>query len=121
MPTSTLVLVPLAMVAVAYRMGRSRSLAVVGGVRGARNLHSLPSYYGFLTALWCGLPALLVVLVWNVSQDRIVSDLVIGQLPENVRPASDSALSLLMNDVRNVVAGNLRSDQVSQPAARAAA
>ena len=53
------VLVGLALVA--YWLGKSRALAVVGGSRGMRNLHSLPSYYGALTALWCALPAVVVL------------------------------------------------------------
>src|SRR5262245_40321612 len=120
MPTSTLVLVLLALIAIAYRFGRARSLAVVGGSRGARNLHSLPSYYGFLTALWCGLPALLVLLVWHVAQDGIITNVVLGQMPET-HQLEPSELNLLMNDVRNVVAGNLQAAQVSPAAARAAA
>ena len=45
----------------AFWIGKSRSLALVGGSRGVRNLHSLPSHYGLMTALWCALPALAVI------------------------------------------------------------
>ena len=120
MSTSTLVLVLLVLVALAYRFGRARSLAVVGGSRGQRNLHSLPSYYGMLTALWCGLPAFLIVAIWSFGQDAVVSRLVVEHLPPEARALPESELGLLLNDVRNVVAGNMTPEQVP-PAAAAAA
>jgi len=118
--TSTLILILLVLVAVAYRFGRARSLAVVGGPRGQRNLHSLPSYYGMLVAAWCGLPALLIVALWNFGQDSVVSRLVVEQMPAETRALPESELGLLMNDVRNVVAGNLAAEQVPAVAAQAA-
>jgi len=118
--TSTLVLILLILVAAAYRFGRARSLAVVGGPRGQRNLHSLPSYYGMLVAAWCGLPALLIVGVWNFGQDAVVSRLVIEQMPAETRALPASELGLLMNDVRNVVEGNLTAEQVPAMAAQGA-
>lgn len=120
MSTSTLVLVLLILVAIAYRLGRARSLAVVGGSRAQRNLHSLPSYYGLLTAMWCGLPALLVVALWNFSQDAVISQLVVQQMPAESRALPESELGLLLNDVRNVVAGNMTAQQVPPVAAAAA-
>ena len=120
MSTSTLVLVLLVLVAVAYRFGRARSLAVVGGSRGQRNLQSLPSYYGMLTALWCGLPAFLIVAIWSFGQDGVVSRLVIESMPPETRALSESELGLLLNDVRNVVAGNMTPEQVPAVAAAAA-
>lgn len=120
MSTSTLVLVLLVLVAIAYRLGRARSLAVVGGTRAQRNLHSLPSYYGMLTAMWCGLPALLIVAVWNMGQDTVISQLVVQQMPADARALPESELGLLLNDVRNVVAGNMTAEQVPPVAAAAA-
>lgn len=108
------------LVAIAYRLGRARSLAVVGGARAQRNLHSLPSYYGMLTAMWCGLPALLVVAVWNMGQDTVISQLVVQQMPAEERALPESELGLLLNDVRNVVAGNMTAAQVPPVAAVAA-
>ena len=61
----------------AFRIGKSRSLALVGGSRGVRHLHSLPSHYGLMTAMWCALPALLVIGVWLAFQDTIILRLVV--------------------------------------------
>jgi phosphate transport system permease protein len=104
MSTGALLLVIAAMAVLAYWLGKFRSLATVGGGRGIRKLHSLPSYYGLLTALWCALPCLLVVVVWLAFQDRILTALVAAGMGA-AAPADPAALGLLMNDVHNALAG----------------
>jgi phosphate transport system permease protein len=111
----------LALSILAYWIGRSRSLAIVGGSRGTRQLHSLPGHYGLLTALWCALPALAVVGVWLAFQDGILVRLITSHLPADVRALPSADLSLVLNDVRNVVAGNVAPEAVSPAAAAAAA
>jgi phosphate transport system permease protein len=120
MSATTLVLVVLVLSAIAYRLGRARSVAVVGGRRGQRDLHSLPSYYGMLTALWAGLPALLIVGIWMGAQDSVITRIVLGEMPESVRQLPPDQVSLLLNDVRNVVAGNVGIERVSAEAQQAA-
>ena len=65
----------------AFWIGKSRSLAIVGGHRGVRNLHSLPSHYGLMTAMWCALPALAVIGLWLMFQDAIILRGVTDHLP----------------------------------------
>ncbi len=101
MPTSTLILVLIVLTVLAYQFGRARSLRVAGGARGARKLHSLPSHYGLLTAIWCGLPALIVVLGWQMLDQRIIADQVVASMSTDVRALSEGELSLVLNDVRN--------------------
>lgn len=120
MQTSTLILALLLLTAVAYQFGRRRSLSVAGGRQGARKLHSLPAYYGLLTAIWCGLPALLVVLGWQALDDRIIAGKVIESIPQRVQGLSAGELSLVLNDVRNVVAGNVAPEAVAPEIAGAA-
>jgi phosphate transport system permease protein len=120
MTPSLLILSIVALSFAAYWVGRSRSLAVVGGARGARQLHSLPGHYGLLTALWCGLPALAVALLWFGFQDSAIVSLVSVGLPPEVRALPEAQFGLFVNDMRNVVAGNIAADQVS-PATAAAA
>lgn len=120
MTPAALLVVLVALALAAYWLGRSRALAVVGGARGMRNLHSLPSYYGALTALWCALPALVVLGTWVAFQDSIIIGLVKDHMPAATRALSSSELSLVMNDVRNVVAGAVPMD-AARPEVRAAA
>jgi phosphate transport system permease protein len=105
----------------AYQLGKARSLAVVGGARGVRNLHSLPGHYGLLTALWCGLPALLLVAIWVAVQDKVLIALISAQLPASVQSLGSDQFVLFLNDLRNVVAGNIPASKVSPETAAAAA
>jgi phosphate transport system permease protein len=106
---------------IAYRSGRLRALASVGGLRGARHLHSLPGHYGLLTALYCGLPALLLAVVWWLFQDQVLIALVTARLPDSVAALEPAAFGLFLNDVRNVIAGNIPAAQVNVATAEAAA
>ena len=113
-PAALLIALTLLSVA-AFWVGKTRSLAIVGGTRGVRNLHSLPSHYGLMTAMWCALPALAVIGAWLVFQDAIILKLVTAHLPAGVRDLSSNDLSLVLNDVRNLVAGNVPAESVSEP------
>ena len=95
----------------AFWIGKSRSLALVGGTRGVRNLHSLPSSLRTDDGV--------VVRVAGARghrrsgssfQDAIILRLVTDHLPAGVRDLSANDLSLVMNDVRNLVAGNVPAD-----------
>jgi phosphate transport system permease protein len=115
-------LIALALLSIgAFWIGKTRSLALVGGTRGVRHLHSLPSHYGMMTAMWCALPALLVIGLWLAFQDAIILRLVTDQLPAGVRDLPPSELSLVMNDVRNLIAGNVPAENVSEAVRGAAA
>jgi phosphate transport system permease protein len=121
MTPSLLLVAVVAMSIVAFWVGKGRSIAIVGGTRGIRQLHSLPGHYGLLTALWCGLPALLVIALWLAFQDGILLNLVSSHLPPEVRALPPAEFGLFVNDVRNVIAGNLPPAQVSPATAAAAA
>src|SRR4051812_49978479 len=106
--TPSALLLALALLSVgAFWIGKTRSLALVGGARGVRNLHSLPSHYGLMTALWCALPALAVILLWLAFQDGMILRLITSHLPAGVRQLPHNKLSLFLNDVRNPFAGHL--------------
>ena len=98
---------------VSYFIGRKRSIGVVNGLSGVRNLHSLPSYYGYLTAIWCGLPALILFTLWLAFESSIITSLVVSDLPTNLQNLPEARLNLLMNDVKNAVSGHIVSSQVS--------
>ena len=120
MSTPALILALLAVSAVAYLSGWRRSLAVAGGAGGVRRLHSLPSYYGFYTALWCALPALGVLLLWVLFQSTIVTELLVRELPPELRSLPPERLGLIVNDIRNIVSGGAVAHQVT-PEIQAAA
>ncbi len=120
--TPSALLIALALLSVgAFWIGKSRSLALVGGSRGVRHLHSLPSHYGLMAALWCALPALAIIGLWLVFQDAIILRLVTNEMPEAVRALPASELSLVLNDVRNLVAGNVPPQSLHEQVRAAAA
>ncbi|MGH6891139.1 MAG: phosphate ABC transporter permease subunit PstC, partial [Dongiaceae bacterium] len=104
---------------IGYFMGRARAVAKAGGK--LRKLHSLPNYHGFYVALWCGLPALLVGLVWLVAQPAIVTQAAISAMPpERVAALDENQLSLLLSEVRQA-ASHADLSQVADPAVRVGA
>ncbi len=120
MQTSTLILVLLVLAAIAYQAGRRRSVQVAGGPRAVRQLHSLPSYYGMLTAIWCALPALVVVIAWQAFDQGVIARMVLQTMPAEVQSLPAGQLSLVINDIQNVVAGNVAADAVQAEVAAAA-
>ncbi len=115
-----LVTVLLALTAAAFHLGRRRAFAVSATTGGTKSLHSLPSYYGSLTALWCALPAIVVLGVWVSFEPSIVESLVVAGLPEATRALPPERLNLVVNDIRNLAEGNIVSAE-AVPEMRAAA
>jgi phosphate transport system permease protein len=120
MSTSALLFVLLALALVGFRLGKTRSLALAGGGRQASQLHSRPHYYGLLTALWCAIPALIVIGVWLPVQSKLVRNLVVQDLPASVQALPASEIGLFMNDVHNVASGNVAAS-LARPEVVAAA
>ena len=54
------------LVLLGYMLGRHRAAQSAGGDR--RILHSLPQYYGMFVALWTGIPAALLIILWVILQ-----------------------------------------------------
>ena len=120
MQLSLLILVLLGVMALAFQLGRRRSLATVGGRSGTRNLHSLPAYYGFYAALWAGLPALVIAALWVFFEGSIITSMVVESLPAGMRELPPDRLGLLVNDITNLANGNIVSGDVDQAMQRAA-
>ena len=113
MSPATLLTILLVLSAAAYYMGRRRAFAVAGEAGGIRHLHSRPTYYGALTALWCGIPALLLFGFWLAFEDRIITNFVIAGLPDAIRNLPQDRLNLVVNDIRNLVSGNIVAGEVT--------
>jgi len=107
MRLTTLVLILVAMTLAAYYLGRRRAMALGGGPGAARRLHSLPKYYGYYTSLWCLLPGLLVIIAWAALSDSIITGRVVASLPEAIRSQPEAQLGLVVNDIRNLAAGQM--------------
>lgn len=118
MMSSTFVIIAVLLLAsYGFYSGRLKSLQSTGGQ--VHTLHSLPNYYGGYVALWCGLPALVLVGLWVALENTIVTAYVLSTLGSVTEGLSDAERSLLMTDIRNYAGGNIasRDDQVVVDAA----
>ncbi|MEX0616169.1 MAG: phosphate ABC transporter permease family protein, partial [Methylophaga sp.] len=109
-----------ALIITAYVLGYFRSKALARPLGGIRHLKSLPGYYAVRAAMWCGIPALLVLVLWAAFENQVIQMLVIGSLPSEMIPGSIGEASLLMSQISNVASGALSADSVGQPLVRAA-
>ncbi|TKB24103.1 phosphate ABC transporter permease subunit PstC [Desulfopila sp. IMCC35006] len=104
----------------AYFGGKARAKTIAEASGGMRTLHSLPSHYGMLTALSYAIPALLVFALWRIFEGTIVTSLVTKSLPIELQQLSPNRLSLVLNEVRNIVFSGFASHN-ADPAIQAAA
>lgn len=90
-----------------YWLGWRKAKVVSGG--NLSSLHSRLPYYGYMSALWSGLPALLVLLVWFSFESIIVSNVVMSDLPADMASLSTQEKSLVLNDIVNLAEGRQSS------------
>jgi len=103
--------------AAAYLVGArtARGFLADGGT-----LHSLPSYHGAFVAIWVGVPALVLVLLWLLLQGSAIDALLVRSLPEGVTAgATPAALDLVVAEIHNVAAGLVFREPTPEVAAAA--
>ena len=105
MTTLSIVGVLLVLTVIGFYMGRSRAVATVSGK--TRNLHSLPGYYGYYVAVWCGIPSLLLLGLWLALEPLFIEKLLIAGLTEDARTLTPDRLGLMINDIRNLSRGDI--------------
>jgi phosphate transport system permease protein len=121
MSPSNLLLVLLLLTTAGYYLGRKRAVAIVDSTgKGQRILHSRPTYYGALAALWCAIPALVVFSFWQIFESTVITQLVLAGLPADLQTLPADRLGLVMNDVKNLVYANIVGGEIT-PAIQAAA
>ncbi|MEZ5535550.1 MAG: phosphate ABC transporter permease subunit PstC [Thiolinea sp.] len=120
MNTATILLVLLILATFGYVLGRKRSLAVSDGNKGTNKLHSLPDYYGYLVAVWCLIPAIIVLVLWNAFSNTIITQNVISSLPAEIQQADKAEIGLLMNRVKSMATSGT-IDTSASPEQQAAA
>jgi len=103
---------------IGFYMGRSRALASASGK--ARALHSLPEYYGYYVAIWCGLPALAIFALWLAVEPHVLEMILVSDLSDSAPNLAPDRLGLLVNDIKNLAVGNIVSRDVD-PVLQAAA
>ncbi len=116
MQTSTLVIVIAGLSLISYYTGRTRAQAHRHGGR----LLALPNQYGYLTAMWSALPAIILLLAWLAFEPGYLNDQVIASLPAASQQLPAEELALLVNNVLLAVGnGGVSPDPVVEDAAAA--
>ncbi|MCL1478115.1 phosphate ABC transporter permease subunit PstC [Marinobacter sp. M3C] len=110
MQTANLLPLVLVLAVVAYGLAYMRSRAVAAPLGGIRNLKALPFYYAARAALWCAIPALIVLAVWAGFEDKVIQGIVIASLPQDTWPESAGQASLILSQISNVAAGSLNPE-----------
>ena len=87
---------------IGFFLGRSRAMASAGG--DMRSLHSLPSYYGYNSALFLAVPSLILLGLWLILQPIYIENRISGLLPA-AAISEDTTRSLVMSDLRRVAEG----------------
>jgi len=114
MQTSTVVLVLIALSFVSFILGRKRSHSVAAAEGGMHLLHSLPKHYGYMAALWGGLPALLLLVLWAGFESRVIHNLVVAELPLQVQQLQYSELGLYYNQIVSYASGSSDADLLDE-------
>lgn len=89
---------------IAFYVGRTAGARFVAG-SGAM-VHSLPGYHGAFVAIWVGIPALLLVLIWLAAQGSVIDGLLLSSLPASMTEGlSQAQTNLLISGIKNTAAG----------------
>ncbi|MEJ2046217.1 MAG: phosphate ABC transporter permease family protein [Reinekea sp.] len=99
---------------VGYFLGRKRSEVVAESVGGIKHLHSLPNYYGLMTAVWAGIPAALILFIWVAAENPVIQGVVFSSLPDHFHQLDTSKVNLMWSEIYNLRDGII--DQPSDPA-----
>ncbi|MFQ8431672.1 phosphate ABC transporter permease subunit PstC [Amaricoccus sp. W119] len=97
----------------AYLTGRATARRFADGRgdagRGDRaEVHSTPAYHGAFVAIWVGLPALVLTLLWTMAEGPAIDALLARTLPAEMTAGLHADdLGLLLAEIHNVAAGRI--------------
>ena len=87
-------------------VGQQRAAGYQGEIR----LRSLPRHYGFLTAFWSAVPALILLLAWLSFEPAYLQKQIELSLPVDIMKQSGDVLELYMNNIHLAIANDQASD-----------
>lgn len=110
MTVTTLLLLMLGLSIAFYIYGRRVAFSVARDHGGVARMHSLPSHYGTMVAIWCALPALALVLGWKLAEPVLIDSLVTQAIPQSVVDGGEKSIELYRTDINN----KIKADQIDQ-------
>lgn len=121
MQTSIVFLALVILSLISFTLGHRRSHKVAQGHGGVKALHSLPRHYGYMAALWAGLPALAILVLWMILEDKMLYSLVVAGLPDSLKTMQESQLGLYYNQIVSFATGSIDGTQLTEVQIAAAA
>ena len=90
---------------VSFLYGRSRIKEITSTQ--SIKINALPNYYGYYLALWCAIPALVILLLWSIFEPTIIKFLISQTLIQNnlVNYSADE-VNLIYQKIRSLYEGN---------------
>jgi phosphate transport system permease protein len=73
-------------------------------------LLALPGHYGYMTAMWSAIPAILLLLVWSMIEPGYLNQQIVYNLPAEMADASIEEVNLYVNNVLLAVSDGGASD-----------
>ncbi|OED42211.1 phosphate ABC transporter permease subunit PstC [Chromatiales bacterium (ex Bugula neritina AB1)] len=107
MNNSMLLLLICVITAAAYVSGRTRAQRLRNSGNPEDIPHSLPRYYGYMAAIWAIIPALLVICLWAAFEQKVLTGFVTAGLPTEFHSLKPGQQNLVINDIKNIAAGNI--------------
>jgi len=102
MNSSLLFIALLSLTLFSYWYGLKRSIKVAGGTEHRKDLTCLPEQFGLLTAMVCGLPALITLLIFNSAEPFVIEQLLTATLPAKIKTLSSVDFGLYLNNIRSI-------------------
>lgn len=104
----------LAFIAIAYQIGLRKSRSLAGQGNNTTGLHSRPGYYGALVAIWCGIPAFLVLILWSFIAPNVLEQIIVNHIPAQIAANLDqSATAVIVDRVQAIASGFGVTDQAA--------
>ena len=84
-----------------FYLGRKQA----SNLRSQTKLHSLPQYHGYFIALWCGIPTILLILLWTALEPILLGSLIRSHLESQSGGLTPTDYVIMTEEVRNLAAG----------------
>ena len=117
MTTTNLLFIVVFIALISYWLGIQRAIKVAGGKKKVKDLVSLPSQYGLLTAFWCGIPAILFLLVWAAFEGSVVDSLLIDHVALSLGAEVPQNMGLVLNNIKILAAQIALSEDITTASA----
>lgn len=95
MNTSALIFIIIGLSLISFFTARQRAATSSDDIR----FKALPKHFGYMTAIWSGLPALILIIAWAAIKPGYMHNEIISTLPASVTNQAADTLDLYVNQI----------------------